>query len=119
MPTFIAVREQKSYGCDYSIACGKDHVIIEAADAQEAFRIMKNKFYWGDFEKGERGCDPFSPKNEHQLEYARLYEIKEEYTHIIEQWYDGVSAKLHAEADAEVKAKKEAEYEALKKELGK
>ena len=119
MPTFIALRQQKSEGCSYSIACGMDHEIFEADTPEEAFKILKNRFHWNDFENGETSCDPFSPESEFRLAYAKLYQVEGDYTPLIEQWYDDTSSKLRASEDAKSRASKEAEFARLKKELGK
>ena len=109
---FIAHLIQAGEGCDYTIACGESLIKLKAKTEEGAIQELKNKIIgtWdqeeGDYEEGYH--------DDSELEKVTLYEVSNEITIPVEEWYEEAEKyKKEAEDKMENEAEK-AEYERLK-----
>lgn len=102
MPKFIAVLEQRSEGCDYTIGCGVRVNLLDAttrSDAEiEAFGILREHL----------------PEHERELAALTVYEVADEIRVNVAAGYAAIAAEKANAAGNEQKARDLAELARLK-----
>ena len=117
MSKWICVMRQDGDGCDYSIGCGVKVVEVEANGKTAAIQAAINKCYMKDYVTGENDPGYYLPRGEGALKSWTLFEITEA-TDLMYLLDDANASYKKKEAEAE-KAEKLAQFEKLRKELGK
>lgn len=112
MAKFIAIIKTEP-ACDYSIGCGVRVVDITADNKEAAFNKLLKDSHYCDVASGDAYPDSLED------EKLRLIEVADEDTKIYDKWLRSMTSK-HERMEKEKAAKKdEAEFERLKKKLGK
>lgn len=113
---FIAYVEQKSEGCDYSIACGIDMFELKAQTTEDALKELYNKVI-GKYDDEEDGyVDGYWDKT--KLKRAVLLNVSEKIEAPINDWYEDVVWFDEQKKEELSKASRRKEYERMKKEFG-
>lgn len=113
---YLIVKKQAGYGCDYSIGCGTAVNFVEANSVEEAFHKMVKGTDW----ECEDGCWKYNaPGGEGELASIWIVPAPELNDHLWPKHIKKMNKFWSDKAGVEEKARKLAEYEKLKAELGK
>jgi hypothetical protein len=114
---FIAYINQTDNGCDYTIACGKTLIELQAQDRDQAILELKTRVI-GTYSP-EYDSDEDSLWGPDGIQSATLYEVISSEDMPIGQWQsDANQRRLEARIDRE-KVKRREQYEQLRKEFEK
>lgn len=113
MAKFIAVINDGTEGCDYTIGCGTKVIDIEAKDKDAAFAKLLEDSHFSEIASGDSEPDSIEDYS------VRLIEIAEDDKKIFSKWRSSMTSKAaRIKKENDEKADLE-QFEKLKKKLGK
>lgn len=120
MKRYIALIDQASRGCDYTIACGKEFIIVYAENQEDAFKSIISRLYWDDnlSKDGEPpDCNPCSIYDD--MSTFEMYELGDTLPNLLDDAISEAQKLWDARETKERRSADEVEFERLKKKLGK
>ena len=127
MKTFVALKQQASAGCDYTIGCGKNWEFIQAETIEEAAHKLSMKILdnLGGEEELVEYTTPYKQDADYALKRVMLIEVSNQVT-LLAQDLEHPIEKLRLELRKSIEEKKrkdetaaeKREYARLKKKYG-
>lgn len=112
MPDFIAYLQGEGEGCDYTIGCNQELIILKAIKWKDAFEELKKIVIGSKDDSYEDGY------NEPKIKEARLFKVQHEYSVPVEEWYKEAEGKIKNEEKIVKDTIEKEEYERLKSKFG-
>jgi hypothetical protein len=121
MSTFYLVVQGKGEGCNYTLKCNKDFVKLKAQNWKDATAEAQSYVVEHGFEEMEHLAERHinRRRDESKIDTVRILEVVLDEAFDIDKWLEPFKLAARKKDQELDRASKEAQFEALKKELGK